>query len=216
MAKCLRSRWLANTGNPKVRFHCTYSNHLLMSTERTGAALVDALNVLVGPTGNGHDFPPLLIRVPPLYHTASSLKVVSSCIPSLPPSPLLIKKVPYHITRSDSNNIRFCQSFNNCATLDTWKSILSHKTIASIYIHCWWWPPHLEVNGKYSITATWLYIGPPCSDVPTTVELVAGDDGLGPTGENRKSITLSEWDLSASGICWPQAILTCKVKVSFI
>ncbi len=54
-----------------------------MSTERTGAALVELLNVLVDPTGNGHGSPSLLIRVPPLYHTVSSLKVVSS------PSPLV-------------------------------------------------------------------------------------------------------------------------------
>ena len=72
-----------------VRVH--RSNHLLMSIERTGAALVDALNVLVGPTGNGHDCPSFLIRFPPLYHTVSSLKSVSSCIPSLRPSLVIVK-----------------------------------------------------------------------------------------------------------------------------
>ncbi len=54
----------------------------------------------------------------------------------------------------------------------------------------------------------------PLSDVSTTVELVAGDDDLGPIGENRRSVFISEWDWSVLRICWPQARLTYKDRSS--
>ena len=48
----------------------------------------------------------------------------------------------------------------------------------------------MEVDDLDGLLVPRLHVGPPGCDVPTAVELVAADDGLGVVGENR-----STWDI---------------------
>ena len=69
-----------------------------------------------------------------------------------------------------------------------------------------------DEGGALAASISEHYMGLPSGDVPTALELVAGEDGLASAGEAlRVTAKVLKWDLPALTVSWAQAFLSCQL-----